>query len=294
MTTRHHTTAGAGTERLTVETWGDGTPVVLVHGSLAFGAEEWSAQQPLAERGFELTVYDRRGYGHNAGAAGEDFLADADDIAELLGDGAHLVGHSYGGLGAMIAAARRPDATLSLTLLEAPAGGLAVDDSAWARLETEVRAMWTADLPDREWVVAFLTAVGSNPEEFPEEFLDAAVELDPGVPQRSPVLRRGAAVRRARGSDLPQAGRVGRASRGLRRDVPSARPFDRRLPRRDRRRRPRDPVRRRAPQRPPRRALAALATLTPTATRDTTPARAGVDQWARGDLNPHTVTCTGT
>jgi pimeloyl-ACP methyl ester carboxylesterase len=179
MTTRHHTTAGAGTERLTVETRGDGTPVVLVHGSLAFGAEEWSAQQPLAERGYELTVYDRRGYGHNAGATGEDFLVDADDIAELLGDGAHLVGHSYGGLGAMIAAARRPDATLSLTLLEAPAGGLALDDGAWAQLETEVRTMWTADLPDREWVVAFLTAVGSNPEEFPEEFLDAAVELTP-------------------------------------------------------------------------------------------------------------------
>src|SRR5262245_51800414 len=91
---------------LHVEEWGDGTPVVLVHGSLAIGAEEWATQAPLAEEGFRLVVFDRRGYGNNANSKGEDFLADATDIAALLGDGAHLVGHSYGGLGAMLAAAR--------------------------------------------------------------------------------------------------------------------------------------------------------------------------------------------
>ena len=33
---------------LFVDSWGDGTPVVLVHGSLAVGADEWQAQRPLA------------------------------------------------------------------------------------------------------------------------------------------------------------------------------------------------------------------------------------------------------
>jgi hypothetical protein len=33
---------------LHVEAWGDGTPVVLAHGSLATAAEEWEAQRPLA------------------------------------------------------------------------------------------------------------------------------------------------------------------------------------------------------------------------------------------------------
>ena len=33
---------------LFVEAWGDGTPVVLVHGSLATGSDEWQAQRPLA------------------------------------------------------------------------------------------------------------------------------------------------------------------------------------------------------------------------------------------------------
>ena len=78
---------------LHVETWGNGTPVVLVHGSLAIGAEEWECQRPLAEEGFRLLVVDRRGYGNSPAAAGEDYLIDAEDVAELMGDGAHLVGH---------------------------------------------------------------------------------------------------------------------------------------------------------------------------------------------------------
>ena len=151
---RHRTELPAEHRHLHVETWGAGTPVVLVHGSLATGAEEWEAQRPLADEGFRLLVLDRRGYGQSPAADGEDFLRDADDIAELMGDGAHLVGHSYGGLGAMFAAARRPEATLSLTLLEPRRL------RAWARtipparaLVDGVRGMWDPDLPDEEWVV---------------------------------------------------------------------------------------------------------------------------------------------
>jgi pimeloyl-ACP methyl ester carboxylesterase len=94
---------------LFIDIWGTGTPVVLVHGSLATGAEEWEAQRPLADEGFRLLVLDRRGYGRSPMVEGEDFLRDAEDIAEVMGDGAHLVGHSYGGLGVLFAAARRPE-----------------------------------------------------------------------------------------------------------------------------------------------------------------------------------------
>jgi pimeloyl-ACP methyl ester carboxylesterase len=72
------------------EAWGAGTKVVLVHGSLATGAEEWQKQRPLAAEGFQLVVLDRRGYGRSPRATGEDFLRDADDIAAMLGDRAHL------------------------------------------------------------------------------------------------------------------------------------------------------------------------------------------------------------
>jgi pimeloyl-ACP methyl ester carboxylesterase len=164
---------------LHVETWGDGTPVVLVHGSLALGDSEWEAQRPLAEHGFGLRVFDRRGYGRNAGAIGEDFLVDADDIVELMGTGVHLVGHSYGGLGAMLAAARCPDKTLSLTVLEPAAGSIARHDPAWSGFVDEVRALFELRGSDEEWVSAFLTAVGSSPEMLGPELMADAVALTP-------------------------------------------------------------------------------------------------------------------
>ena len=178
-----------------VDSWGAGTPVVLVHGALATGAEEWEAQRPLADEGFRLLVLDRRGYGHSPAADGEDFLRDADDIAELMGDGAHLVGHSYGGLGVLFAAARRPDATRSLTLLEPGTFALGQGLPAARSLVEGVRRVWDLDLPDEEWVVRFLKAVGSDPDAFPPEFLAAAVPL-------VPVLRRGRSIWYA---DLPLA-----------------------------------------------------------------------------------------
>ena len=124
---------------LFVESWGAGTPAVLVHGSLAIGVEEWEAQRPLSDEGFRLLVLDRRGYGKSPAADGEDFLRDADDINDLMGDGAHLVGHSYGGLGVMFAAARRPDATRSLTLLEPAVLALGQGNAVARALVEEVR-----------------------------------------------------------------------------------------------------------------------------------------------------------
>ena len=169
---------------LFAESWGVGVPVVLVHGSLATGSDEWQAQRPLADAGFRLVVPDRRGYGRSPAAIGEDFLRDADDIAGLMGDGAHLVGHSYGGLGVLFAAARRPEATLSLTLLEPGAFALGQHDPAARALVSDVRRIWDQDLPDELWVIRFLEAVGSEPDSLSAELIASAVTL-------APVLRHG-------------------------------------------------------------------------------------------------------
>jgi pimeloyl-ACP methyl ester carboxylesterase len=96
-----------------------------------------------------------------------------------MGTGAHLVGHSYGGLSAMLAAARRPEATLSLTVLEPPVAAVGRHDAAWRSLIDEVRQLWHRDLPDDEWVVRFLVLIGSDPESLSQELVDAAVELVP-------------------------------------------------------------------------------------------------------------------
>ena len=51
-------------------------------------------------------------------------------MAELLGDGAHLAGFSYGGVIALLAAAARPEAVRSLTVIEPPCLGVARGDPA--------------------------------------------------------------------------------------------------------------------------------------------------------------------
>ena len=150
---------------LFIDVHGDGEDVVLVHGSLATGSDEWEAQQPLAEEGFRLLVPDRRGYGRSPTAEGEDFLRDAEDIAALMGEGAHLVGHSYGGLAVMVAAARRPDVTRSLAVLEPPAFTFAQDQPAARDLAERMLGVLDLDLPDRVWMERFLEAVGSDPDE---------------------------------------------------------------------------------------------------------------------------------
>ncbi|GAA5059365.1 alpha/beta hydrolase [Thermocatellispora tengchongensis] len=105
-----------------VTEWGSGPPAVFVHGVLTWGADElygFAAQRPLAAR-HRLLLMDRRGHGRSpdvGGAYGTDYEVDAADIEELLGEGAHLVAHSYGAAGAMLAAVRRPELVRSLTLI---------------------------------------------------------------------------------------------------------------------------------------------------------------------------------
>src|SRR5438477_4425360 len=127
--------------RVHVETVGRGPRVVLVHGSVGNGASTWSAQEPLAER-FTLVVPDRPGTPPNPPVDHVDFEEQAPLVAELLEDGAHLVGHSYGGVISLYAAALRPEAVRSLTLIEPPAFGVALDDPAVARLVEELSVLW--------------------------------------------------------------------------------------------------------------------------------------------------------
>jgi len=112
------------TDGIHVTRWGSGPTVLMVHGSAqgnpASGPDHWAAQRPLADQGWELVLPDRPGHGLSPSRGREDLEADARWIADMLGDGAHLVGHSYGGAASLCAAGLRPEAVRSLTLIEAP------------------------------------------------------------------------------------------------------------------------------------------------------------------------------
>ena len=93
---------------------------VLIHGSGGNADSAWGPVRPLGDR-FELVTPNRGGYPPNPPLERIDFDRQADELAPLLQDGAHLVGHSYGGVIALLIAARHPDAVLSLAVSEPPA-----------------------------------------------------------------------------------------------------------------------------------------------------------------------------
>jgi len=97
---------------------GQGPEVLLVHGG-ASPQTTWSALAPLGER-WTLALAHRRGFPPSPPPPGghQDFDVDADDLEPLLDCHPHLVAHSYGAVGAVIAATRRPNQVRSLTLIE--------------------------------------------------------------------------------------------------------------------------------------------------------------------------------
>jgi pimeloyl-ACP methyl ester carboxylesterase len=109
------------------ETRAGADTVLLVHGTMTWGAACFQAQRPLA-RHYRLLVMDRRGFGDSPDIDRSDYEVDAADVVELLGDGAHLVGHSYGGVVAMLAAGLRPQSVRSLALIEPSCFSVAAHD----------------------------------------------------------------------------------------------------------------------------------------------------------------------
>jgi pimeloyl-ACP methyl ester carboxylesterase len=146
---------------INVVAWGSGEPAVLVHGSLSWGTFAFREQRPLARKRM-LLLPDRRCYGASPPATRADFEVDADDVAGLLDEPAHLVGHSYGALVALLIAVRLPEAVRTLTLVEPAAFALARGDPAVEELIAtlaELRAS-AAGLPAGEFVLRYLEALG--------------------------------------------------------------------------------------------------------------------------------------
>ena len=155
--------------------------LVFVHGSVLGGGPTWRGQGPLADR-FELVVVDRPGFPPNAPVERVDFESDAPLVAELLEPGDHLVGHSYGGVIALLAAALRPEALRSLTVIEPPAIRVALDVPAVGAFATGGAELWERGPRDdpEAFLRTFLSAVGSDfvpPSPLPPELEQGARAL---------------------------------------------------------------------------------------------------------------------
>jgi pimeloyl-ACP methyl ester carboxylesterase len=141
-----------------VETLGSGPRIVFVHGSVTNGSTTWSEQAPLASS-YTLVVVNRPGYPPNPPLERLDFEEQASEIAEIVEPGDHLVGHSYGGVISLCAAAQRPQLLASLTVCEPPAFGVARGNPA---VEAFLARFPEAPRDPRGYLEFFLPLVGSG------------------------------------------------------------------------------------------------------------------------------------
>jgi pimeloyl-ACP methyl ester carboxylesterase len=151
--------------------------LLLVHGSVVNGDATWAAQRPLAER-FELVVPNRRGFPPGPDVDHVDFEEEAVWLDQFLEPGTHLVGHSYGGVIALLAAARRPERLRSLTVIEPPCLAVAHGNPVVDAYEAESAALWGKTSDPESFLRAFLDGVGApQPSRVSPELLQGARTL---------------------------------------------------------------------------------------------------------------------
>ena len=135
--------------------------VVLIHGSVANGPATWPSIEPLRER-FDVVLPSRGGY----------------PPGPLLEDGAHLVGHSYGGVISLLIAARHPERVRSLAVSEPPAFGVARGRPEVEKLVSGLDAFFRAGpYEPAAFLRGFLASVGSDtklPDPLPPELEQGA------------------------------------------------------------------------------------------------------------------------
>jgi pimeloyl-ACP methyl ester carboxylesterase len=88
---------------------GTGAPLVLVHGTLG-SSLRWPVL-PALEKKFTVYAIERRGRGESGDAANYAIEREFEDVATLvnsIGEGVHLLGHSFGGLCVIEAALLTP------------------------------------------------------------------------------------------------------------------------------------------------------------------------------------------
>ena len=171
--------------------WGRTGPTVLVvhggvQGGLGGGPSTFSAQEALVERGWQFDLVDRPGFGRSPSRGVDDMERDAVWIAGMMGDGRHLMGHSWGGASSLLAAARRPDAVRSLVLVEPALMPLLMRDPSLnddPTVAADARAMAGRLLSARtpgDYALAFARGLGAPDGSGASNPAVAALERDPG------------------------------------------------------------------------------------------------------------------
>lgn len=120
---------GAGGQNLYIRTFGESRdhPVIFLHGGPGYNSANFEATtaQKLADHGFFVVVYDRRGEGRSHDEEAQfTFSESFDDLLAIYQEHnlsrATLIGHSFGGVLATLFAAAYPEKIRSVVLVSVP------------------------------------------------------------------------------------------------------------------------------------------------------------------------------
>lgn len=159
------------------EVYGEGQPIVLIHGSFMDIPLNWSSIIPLLAKDRKVVVAEMQAHGRTKDTSRElSYEGMADDVSGLL---AHLninesdiLGYSMGGGVAFQMAVRHPDQVRRLVVLS----GTYTHDGWWPDVEATF-ATFTADMFRGTPIEELYLNAGNDPAHFPD-FIRKVISID--------------------------------------------------------------------------------------------------------------------
>ena len=159
------------------EVYGEGKPIVLLHGSYMNIPLNWSHIIPLLAKDRKVIVTEMQGHGRTRDISRElSYEGMADDVSGLLKhlkiDSADILGYSMGGGVAFQVAVRHPEQVRRLVVLS----GTYTHDGWWPDVEASF-ATFTADMFKGTPIQKQYDSLGNDPAHFPE-FVKKVISID--------------------------------------------------------------------------------------------------------------------
>jgi len=158
------------------EVYGEGKPLVLLHGSYMTIPLNWSQAIPMF-KGRKVIVAEMQGHGRTRDIARKiSYVGMADDVSGLLRhlqiDSADILGYSMGGGVAFQLAIRHPEQVRRLIVLS----GSYAHDGWWPDVEASYPSI-TADIFKGSPIEKQYDSLGNDPKHFPE-FVKKVISID--------------------------------------------------------------------------------------------------------------------
>lgn len=171
---RHGYVGSSGDSQIYYEQYGEGTPLLLLHGH-SLDTRMWKSQIKDFSSKYRVICLDFRGYGRSSAQTEQFQFTHMQDVITLMDtlhiEKAHVVGLSMGGFIAADMLAMHPERMLSCViasggLRHSPGPSTPMDDAEKKKRDQEIEQLKIkgVDKMKSEWIDALVASGGSNKE----------------------------------------------------------------------------------------------------------------------------------